>query len=151
MEAFENDIFPDPGKRPITVIKPLEVLTTLRKLENRGVLDKLRKIRQACKQVFAYAIDTGRAEINPVADLASTLATPKPQHLHIVILLTPGVESSIGNGVLTAELTGRNSSFGLAENTDDLFVGKTLLHGDVLMWLMKTLLTSRCVNQWGAG
>ncbi|WP_140410598.1 glycoside hydrolase family protein, partial [Klebsiella quasipneumoniae] len=25
------------------------------------------------------------------------------------------------------------------------------LHGDVLMWLMKTLLTSRCVNQRGAG
>ncbi|TAT63078.1 hypothetical protein EGM92_12760, partial [Enterobacter cloacae] len=39
----------------------------------------------------------------------------------------------------------------LAENTDDLFVGKTLLHGDVLMWLMKTLLTSRCINQRGAG
>ncbi|AZR66124.1 hypothetical protein EXU10_25905 [Klebsiella quasipneumoniae subsp. similipneumoniae] len=43
------------------------------------------------------------------------------------------------------------AGFGLAENTDDLFVGKTLLHGDVLMWLMKTLLTSRCVNQRGAG
>ncbi|WP_204375972.1 hypothetical protein, partial [Klebsiella pneumoniae] len=40
---------------------------------------------------------------------------------------------------------------GLAENTYDLFVGKTLLHGDVLMWLMKTLLTSRCINQRGAG
>ncbi|MFY7142819.1 hypothetical protein ACOTXN_12550, partial [Enterobacter cloacae complex sp. IR53043] len=38
-----------------------------------------------------------------------------------------------------------------AENTDDLFVGKTLLHGDVLMWLMKTLLTSGCTNQRGAG
>ncbi|KAA1860541.1 hypothetical protein EA184_23020, partial [Escherichia coli] len=37
------------------------------------------------------------------------------------------------------------------ENTDDLFVGKTLLHGDVLMWLMKTLLTSGCTNQRGAG
>ncbi|MDY8219732.1 porin, partial [Escherichia coli] len=36
-------------------------------------------------------------------------------------------------------------------NTDDLFVGKTLLHGDVLMWLMKTLLTSGCTNQRGAG
>ncbi|RRY49698.1 hypothetical protein EGK01_26735, partial [Klebsiella pneumoniae] len=35
--------------------------------------------------------------------------------------------------------------------TDDLFVGKTLLHGDVLMWLMKTLLTSGCTNQRGAG
>ncbi|PAY94796.1 hypothetical protein CEG99_25040 [Shigella boydii] len=42
-------------------------------------------------------------------------------------------------------------SFGFAENTDDLFVGKTLLHGDVLMWLMKTLLTSGCTNQRGAG
>ncbi|MEN4196009.1 hypothetical protein, partial [Serratia marcescens] len=36
-------------------------------------------------------------------------------------------------------------------DTDDLFVGKTLLHGDVLMWLMKTLLTSVCINQRGAG
>ncbi|OSC38562.1 hypothetical protein B4U19_32925 [Klebsiella pneumoniae] len=53
--------------------------------------------------------------------------------------------------MLTAELTGRNAGFGLAENTDDLFVGKTLLHGDVLMWLMKTLLTSGCTNQRGAG
>ncbi|WP_234014390.1 hypothetical protein, partial [Cronobacter dublinensis] len=41
--------------------------------------------------------------------------------------------------------------FGLSENTDDMFFGKTLLHGDVLMWLMKTLLTSRCINQRGAG
>ncbi|RWT48839.1 hypothetical protein DN589_28140, partial [Klebsiella quasipneumoniae subsp. similipneumoniae] len=41
--------------------------------------------------------------------------------------------------------------FSLAENTDDLLVGKTLLHGDVLMWLMKTLLTSGCTNQLGAG
>jgi len=49
--------------------------------------------------------------------------------------------------VLTAELTGRNSGFGFAKNTDDLFVGKTLLNGGVLMWLMKTILTSRCVNQ----
>ncbi|MBS7118942.1 MAG: AIPR family protein, partial [Enterobacter cloacae] len=32
-----------------------------------------------------------------------------------------------------------------------LFIGKTLLHGDVLMWLMKTLLTSGCTNQRGAG
>ncbi|MFL6613601.1 MAG: hypothetical protein ACJ8LD_07775, partial [Pantoea agglomerans] len=46
---------------------------------------------------------------------------------------------------------GRNPGFSLAEDTDDLFVGKTLLHGHVLMWLMKTLLTSRCINQRGAG
>ncbi|HHL1606407.1 TPA: abortive infection family protein [Klebsiella pneumoniae] len=53
--------------------------------------------------------------------------------------------------MLAAEFTGGYPSFGFAENTDDLFVGKTLLHGDVLMWLMKTLLTSGCTNQRGAG
>ena len=53
--------------------------------------------------------------------------------------------------MLTAELTGRNPGFSRTEDTDDLFVGKTLLHGDVLMWLMKTLLTSRCINQREAG
>lgn len=53
--------------------------------------------------------------------------------------------------MLAAELTGKNPGFSLAEDTDDLFVGKTLLHGDVLMWLMKTLLTSVCINQRGAG
>lgn len=80
MEAFENDIFPDLGKRPIIEIKPLEMLTTLRKLEKRGVLDKLRKIRQACNQVFRYAIVTGRAVSNPASELSSALAAPKSQH-----------------------------------------------------------------------
>lgn len=80
MEAFENDIFPDIGKRPIAEIKPLEVLSSLRKLEKRGVLDKLRKIRQACNQVFRYAIVTGRAETNPASELASALTAPKSTH-----------------------------------------------------------------------
>ncbi|MEA9395091.1 tyrosine-type recombinase/integrase [Lelliottia amnigena] len=80
MEAFENDIFPDIGKRPIAEIEPLEALTSLRKLEKRGVLDKLRKVRQACKQVCTYAIVTGRAKTNPFAELASALTTAKSTH-----------------------------------------------------------------------
>ncbi|UVO07142.1 tyrosine-type recombinase/integrase [Pectobacterium polonicum] len=85
MEAFENDIFPDIGKRPVAEIKPLEMLTSLRKLEKRGVLDKLRKIRQACNQVFRYAIVTGRAENNPASELASALPPPKATHyLHLL-------------------------------------------------------------------
>lgn len=30
-------------------------------------------------------------------------------------------------------LTGRNSGFGLAGDTDDLFVGKSILYGEILM------------------
>lgn len=52
------------------------------------------------------------------------------KHLHTAILLMLCVKSGIGNGVLAAELTGRNSSFCFTENADYLFVGKTLLHGD---------------------
>ena len=54
--------------------------TTLRKLERCGVLDKLRKIRQACNQVFRYVIVTGRAESNPASELASALTPPKSVH-----------------------------------------------------------------------
>lgn len=80
MEAFENDIFPYVGNRPVAEIKPLEMLEALRKLEARGVLDKMRKIRQACNQTFRYAIVTGRAENNPVSELAGALAVQKHQH-----------------------------------------------------------------------
>ncbi len=62
-------------------------------------------------------------------------------------LLTPGIKGGVGNGVLAAELTGRNPGFSFVEDTDDLFIEKTLLHGDVFMWLLKTWLTSRCVHQ----
>jgi len=38
-----------------------------------------------------------------------------------------------------------------AKNIDHINQKHKPDHGDVLMWLMKTLLTSRCVNQRGAG
>lgn len=80
LESLRKDIFPFVGKRAITDIKPIDMLAVLKKLEERGVLDKLKKIRQACKQIFTYAVITGRAEYNPVADLAGALKPPKQQH-----------------------------------------------------------------------
>ncbi|OZS72516.1 integrase [Providencia rettgeri] len=80
IDTFEKDIFPYIGKRPIADIKPLELLETLRKMEKRGALEKMRKVRQRCGEVFRYAIITGRAEYNPAPDLASALTPPKKQH-----------------------------------------------------------------------
>lgn len=62
LESLKKDIFPYIGKRSITDIKPFEMLTVLKKMEQRGVLDKLKKVRQACRQIFTYAIVTARAE-----------------------------------------------------------------------------------------
>lgn len=43
MEAFKNDIFPYVGTRPVGEIKPLELLNVLRKIEERGALEKCAK------------------------------------------------------------------------------------------------------------
>ncbi len=58
----------------------MDMLSVLKKMEERGVLDKLKKTRQACRQIFTYAVITGRAEYNPVTDLAGALKSPKQQH-----------------------------------------------------------------------
>ena len=80
MEAFQNDIFPYVGERPVGEIKPLELLNVLRKIEKRGALEKMRKVRQRCSEVFRYAIATGRAEFNPAADLSSALEVHQSNH-----------------------------------------------------------------------
>lgn len=80
IDTFEKDIFPFIGKRSIAEIKPMELLETLKRMEKRGALEKMRKVRQRCGEVFRYAIVTGRAEYNPAPDLASALTPPKKQH-----------------------------------------------------------------------
>ncbi|CAI1208805.1 tyrosine-type recombinase/integrase [Serratia fonticola] len=80
IDTFEKDIFPYIGKRPIADLKPMELLEALRKMEKRGALEKMRKVRQRCGEVFRFAIITGRANYNPAPDLASALATPKKEH-----------------------------------------------------------------------
>ena len=80
LEYLQKDVFPFIGKRAIAEIKAAEMLLVLRKMEQRGVLDKLKKTRQACRQIFTYAVITGRAEHNPVVDLAGALKAPKQKH-----------------------------------------------------------------------
>ena len=45
MEAFQTDIFPYVGTRPIGEIKPLELLNVLRKIKKRGASEKMCKVR----------------------------------------------------------------------------------------------------------
>ena len=90
LEYLTKDIFPFIGKRAINEIKPAEMLAVLRKMEQRGVLDKLKKTRQACRQIFTHAVITGRAENNPVTDLAGALKAPKQKHFpHLIVEQIP--------------------------------------------------------------
>jgi len=58
----------------------MELLETLLRLEKRGALEKMGKVRRRCGEAFRYAIVTGRGEYNPAPDLATVLATPKKTH-----------------------------------------------------------------------
>ncbi|TCW00377.1 tyrosine-type recombinase/integrase [Biostraticola tofi] len=80
MSMFEKDIFPYIGNMPITEIKPMVLLGVLRKFEERGAMERARKARRRCGEVFRYAIGTGRAEYNPAPDLSIAMGAPKPEH-----------------------------------------------------------------------
>lgn len=77
---LEQNIFPWIGKRPIIEVTAPEVLSALRRVENRGAVETAHRISQICGQVFRYAIATGRAERNPAADLRGALAPVKQKH-----------------------------------------------------------------------
>ncbi|WP_330983545.1 MULTISPECIES: tyrosine-type recombinase/integrase [Enterobacterales] len=74
---IENNVYPAVGLRPVSEIKPLEMLDCLRDIEGAGKLETLRKTRQICVQIFAYAIVTGRATSNPADYLNTALLSPE--------------------------------------------------------------------------
>lgn len=77
---FEKNLYPWLGKRPITEIKAIELLATLRRMEDRGAVETARQALQCCGQVFRYAIATGRAERDITPDLKGALSKSKPKH-----------------------------------------------------------------------
>jgi hypothetical protein len=61
LSRLERDIFPFLGERPITAIETPELLGVLRRIEGRGVRETVRRARQDCEQIFAFALGTCRA------------------------------------------------------------------------------------------
>ncbi|MAM34839.1 MAG: integrase [Micavibrio sp.] len=77
---LEKDVFPFLGAYPVTEITPPILLQVIRKIEKRGAYDVAKRNLQVCSQVFRYAIQTGRAERDPAADLRGALTQYKKGH-----------------------------------------------------------------------
>ncbi len=77
---LKNDIFPSIGSHPIKDITALELLATLRRIEGRGANSVAHRARNTCKQIYSYAIATGRCERNIAQDLQGTLRPAIAQH-----------------------------------------------------------------------
>lgn len=77
---LEKDVFPYIGKKPVSQISVPEMLSVLRKIENRNALDLLKKTRNICSQVFQYGIQTGRCKENPVIHLRGAFKAKQESH-----------------------------------------------------------------------
>lgn len=66
---FERDIMPALGHRPINEITPTEIITLLKKIEDRGAFELAKKTRQRLNEIFRYAKVTERTTKNPASDL----------------------------------------------------------------------------------
>jgi len=104
MLRLENDVFPWLGNRPIADIPAKEFLATVNRIADRGAVESAHRVLQYCSQVLRYAIATGRAERNPVADLRGALPPVKQTH-HAAI-----IEPNAIGGLLRA-IDGYQGSF----------------------------------------
>lgn len=87
IRSLERDVFPWIGTQPIAEIKAPELLAVLRRVETRGTLDTVHRIRTICGQIFRYAVASGRAERDPSGDLKG--AIPPPQEGHMAAIIEP--------------------------------------------------------------
>lgn len=74
---LEKDLFPFLGARRISDIEAVELLATVRRVEERGALDVAHRVLTTAGQVWRYAVATGRTTRDVSADIKGAL---KPHH-----------------------------------------------------------------------
>lgn len=80
LRMLEKELFPWIGKLPITEISAPTLLTTLRRIENRGAIETAHRTHQICGKIFRYAIAIGCAERDTSADLRGALPPARKKH-----------------------------------------------------------------------
>lgn len=78
LHRLEQDIFPDVGSMSINSITHRHMIDVLRKIEFRGAHEIAKRERAVCGQIFSYAIQSGIATRNPIADMRDVLQRVTP-------------------------------------------------------------------------
>ena len=86
IEKMQGDLFPWIGERPISQITTPELLGTLTRIEARAP-ETARRMRTHSGQVFRYAIQTGRATVDPTESLRGAIISR--QSSHFAAITTP--------------------------------------------------------------
>ena len=77
---LERDLFPWLGERKMGELTPMELLATLRKVEARGAVETADRGLMLARQVWRYAVATGRAERDITGDLKGALTPYRGKH-----------------------------------------------------------------------
>lgn len=86
IKRLENDFFPWIGKRNIGGISAPELLTVLRRIEERptraghGALDTAHRGLRDCRKIFRFAKSSGLINHDPSSDLHGALPPPRGKH-----------------------------------------------------------------------
>ena len=80
LRQLERDLFPWIGPRRLSVIEPVELLATLRKIEERGAIETADRGLMLCRQVWRYGVATGRVSRDITADLKGALTPYRGRH-----------------------------------------------------------------------
>jgi integrase len=79
-----RDVFPWIGSRPITELKPPEILAAIRKIEARGRIESAHRALSAIGQVLRYAVASGLCESDATRDLRGALMPAPERHFPAV-------------------------------------------------------------------
>lgn len=82
---LRRDILPFLGKTNIKDITARELLSVLRKVEERGAHETAHRLRSNCSEIYRYAIATDRGERDVAADLKGALVPVQKKHLAAIV------------------------------------------------------------------
>lgn len=80
LTRLEADVFPYIGADHVGSITAPQLLTVLRRVESRGVIETAHRAHESCSQVFRYAVGKGLATSDPARDLKGLLRKPMVRH-----------------------------------------------------------------------
>lgn len=80
LARMENDVFPWLGAKAVNEISSPDVLSVLRRIDERGARYTAHRVRSEISRAFRYAIANGKAERDPCPDLKGAIPAPKTEH-----------------------------------------------------------------------
>lgn len=78
LHRLECDVFPAIGSTSIDEVAHRSIIEMLRKIEARGANEIAKRDKAVCAQIFSYAIQSGTATRNPIADMRDVLQSVTP-------------------------------------------------------------------------